>query len=201
MANGEEMVFLDNLLAHLFVGKQVSIELKRYLFTAQNYYAIVLCDAFIDGLSVLVAHTLCSGEISDCTYRINIELRRLSNVFEERLENVPDEGYRFLSRPKRYNGRGRPMFFIPESQVVGLLVLNFSRKEIAAMLGVSTKTLSRRRAESDKSICANSHTSITDEQLDRTVAGILANSPNSGKELLLENYYPKMYTYKEVEFV
>lgn len=82
------MIFLDNLLVYFFVGKHVLIEMKRNLFREQNYYAIVLgqqCNVFIDGLSVLVEHPLCSGEISECIYRLNIELQRLSNIFEERI--------------------------------------------------------------------------------------------------------------------
>lgn len=187
MANSEEYAFFDNLLSFLLLGKDVLIELKRNLFTAQNEYAIVLrerCNALVDGLMVVSSHTLTSCEISDGICSLVVELQRLSNILEERLENFPDEEYRFVSCSEKGGGRGRSKFLIPESQIVGLRSLNFSWKDIAAMLGVSARTLSRRRAESDLPVCLSSHSNITDEELDRMVGGILRNSPNSGERMV-----------------
>ena len=43
------------------------------------------------------------------------------------------------------NGKGRPKFLIPLRQLVDLRSLNFTWKAIAEMLGVSQKTVLRRR--------------------------------------------------------
>lgn len=73
---------------------------------------------------------------------------------------------------------------IPESQIVGFWSLNFSWKDIVAMLGVSEKTLIRRGAESALSVCLNGHSNITDEELDEMEGGILANCTNSGERMV-----------------
>ena len=49
----EISIFINDVLSYLAVGKDMFIELKRNLFTAEDDYANVLCQrctAFIDGL-------------------------------------------------------------------------------------------------------------------------------------------------------
>lgn len=86
MKNGEEYVFFSNLLSFLLVGKDVLIDPKRNLFTAQSDYAIVLqqrCNALIYGLLVVSANSLSSSDISDGTCSLIDELQRLNNILEE----------------------------------------------------------------------------------------------------------------------
>jgi hypothetical protein len=112
------------------------------------------------------------------------ELQRMYDILQERVESAPDENSRYTCGYESYNHRGRPKFLIPERQLVGLRSLNFTWKEIAVMLGVSVKTLRRRRMESDLPVFENNYSNITDEELDRFVSTILATSPNSGERMV-----------------
>ena len=99
----------DNL-SFLLLGKDVLIELKKNLFTAQNEYAIVLqerCSALLDGLMVVSSHTLTSCEISIGICSLVVELQQLSNILEERLENFPDEDHCFVSCSAKGGGSGK----------------------------------------------------------------------------------------------
>ena len=189
----EISIFINDVLSYLAVGKDMFIELKRNLFTAEDDYANVLCQrctAFIDGLSILSGNSLWSRPVGD-TYiaddmcNLIIELQQMHDILQERVETAPTENSRYTCGYERGSRRrGRPRFLIPERQLVGLRSLNFTWKQIAEMLGVSEKTLRRRRIDSDLPVCENNYSNITDEELDRTISLILGTSPNSGERMV-----------------
>ena len=74
--------------------------------------------------------------------------------------------------------------FNPGRQLAGLRALNFTWKAIAEMLGVSEKTVRRRRMESSLPVCENNFSSITDEELDIVISSVLTTSPNSGERMV-----------------
>lgn len=83
------------------------------------------------------------------------------------------------------NEKGRPKFLIPRAQLVGLRSLNFTWKAISEMLGVSEKTIFRRRCEFPLPIGEDTYSSITDEELDEKISSILNSSPNSGERMVI----------------
>ena len=116
-----------------------------------------------------------------------VELQRTHDILHQRVEAGPNENSHYTCG---YEGesigrqRGRPKFLIPERQLAGLRSLNFTWKKISEMLGVSEKTLRRRRMESALPVCENNYTDITDEELDRTISSVVATSPNSGEQMV-----------------
>ena len=80
--------------------------------------------------------------------------------------------------------KGRPKFLIPERQLAGLRSLNCTWKAISEMLGVSEKTVRRRRIESFLPECEYNYSNITDEELDSVISSVLATSPNSGERMV-----------------
>ena len=83
------------------------------------------------------------------------------------------------------SGKGRPKFLIPRAQLVGLRSLNFTWKAISDMLGVSVKTILRRRHELSLPIGEDTYACITDEELDEKISSILNLSPNSGERMVM----------------
>ena len=69
-------------------------------------------------------------------------------------------------------GRGRPAYYIPQSQIEAMMELRFTYEKMAALLHISTRTLQRHRQEYGLPIGRN-YTNITDDELDATIRSIL----------------------------
>lgn len=184
-------IFLNDVSSHLLLGKGMFIELKRNLFTAQDDYANILCQrctAFLDGLSIMAGNYLLPRDIADNMCQLMVELQRMHDILHERIESMShNEDSRYTCGYEDGNSRrqrGRPKFLIPERQLAGLRALNFTWKAIAEMLGVSEKTVRRRRMESSLPVCENNFSNITDEELDIVISSVLTTSPNSGERMV-----------------
>lgn len=75
--------------------------------------------------------------------------------------------------------RGRPKFVIPEQQLVFFKENDFSHEEMAAMLGVSKRTVENRIAEYELTNRSR-YSAIDDDMLDSFVKNIMVNLPRSG---------------------
>ena len=75
---------------------------------------------------------------------------------------------------------GRPKIELDRDSVTYLLALNFKAVDIAEILEVSTKTLSRRLHDWGLS----KYTSISDAELEEVVRGIKAKHPNNGEVMM-----------------
>ena len=73
--------------------------------------------------------------------------------------------------------QGRPKQAISEHQVASLRDIGFFWNEIADMLGISPRTLRRRRIEFGWSTGRNCFTDITDQNLDSEIQEIMATCP------------------------
>lgn len=74
---------------------------------------------------------------------------------------------------------GRPRFNIPEEQLSFLVDRRFTASQMAALLGVSKRTVERRLRDIGLSI-RGTYTNLTEEELDSTVEQILTSLPNTG---------------------
>ena len=90
--------------------------------------------------------------------------------------------YLWLERKKftRSATRGRPKIEIPEEQITLLLSFQFSSADIARILNVSPKTVSRRIAEYGLEHMQQ-YAMISDTQLDDISAAFAYSHPNSGQ--------------------
>lgn len=74
----------------------------------------------------------------------------------------------------RSTGRaGRPAYAIQQEELESLIELGFSFHQIASMLGVSERTIRRRRQYFGLPIGANCYSQITDEELDTVLSDIM----------------------------
>lgn len=75
--------------------------------------------------------------------------------------------------------RGRPRFYVPRDQLACLLEVRFTVPQIAAILGVSIRTVRRRMDEYHPSVC-NLYSQLSDHQLDGVVREIQEQFPTCG---------------------
>ena len=75
--------------------------------------------------------------------------------------------------------RGRPLFNIPRNQLAFLLEKHFTVPHIAAILGVSVRTVRRRMTEYDLSVHAL-YSQVSDQELDDIVRDIQTQFPTCG---------------------
>ena len=104
--------------------------------------------------------------------------RRVKNVYQ-----CPYE-----ERDETNKGAGRPCFLIPEEQLEGLRSLYFSWTKIAEILGVSEKTIRRRRHELGMAVgYYSSYSDISDDELDVFVGHIIDLSPQMICQIFLSS--------------
>ena len=140
----ERTAFLDVL----HVGKDIYHEFKRDFFVADRVTIERLrdlCLEFVISLLVVSRPLLSQQNVMDDILLEVIEFQSLIQRLEERLSLI-DKGESHYSCPTMSSKRrGRPTLVVPEEQQDGLRSLGFSWSGIAKMLGVSEKTIRRRR--------------------------------------------------------
>ena len=91
--------------------------------------------------------------------------------------------------PTQYLGHAcRPRFAVDKSVVQKLREESMKWVDIAKILGISTKTLTRRRREFNMPIGADAFTSISDCDLDEYVRAILRMNPEAGMARFLWHF-------------
>ena len=177
--------------AYLALGKDLYNEMNRNKFTCDENYGEILCTrscAFIEGLIAISRNpTWPEAIVHDFHLLIN-EFEQMQYTYGERFNGFDRDDFQYLCPiiiNELENEKGRSKFFIPRAQLVGLRSLNFTWKAIAEMLGVSEKTILRRRHEFGLSIGEDTYSSVTDEELDEKISTILSSSPNSGERLVI----------------
>ena len=101
---------------------------------------------------------------------------------EDRMEELGHVGYvpnLILSQTRR----GRPKFDIHKEQLQHLLQLHFTCPKIAALLGVSLRTVRRRMTEYGLSV-SGLYSDISNCELDRLVDEIRGSFPNCGYRMM-----------------
>ena len=108
---------------------------------------------------------------------IRARLQNRSIERDNRGTENDDESY---SAPvERSDSQGRPRFAVNTSNAHDLRQLGFTWTDIAQMLGVSSRTLRRRRYESG-SITDGGYSDISNDELDQIVRGVLHTTPQAG---------------------
>lgn len=86
---------------------------------------------------------------------------------------------------KVYTGEsGRPAFVINQIQVEGLRGIGMKWTDIASLLGISVRTLWDKR-QLFENFMDMEYSNFSNDELDRLVAEIIANSPNSGETMMI----------------
>lgn len=114
--------------------------------------------------------------LTDLIAGMENELEKLSQV----VENHPVERKRDVTSFLPSTG-GRPAFNITKEQIEQLRETGLNWKNISEFLGVSERTLSRRRTEFG---IEDSFTEITDSDLDKQVQEVLQLTPYSGESYI-----------------
>lgn len=175
-------------------GFAVYEELHRNIFTQDATTAEVLIirsEEYVCGLSMLYRLRTWPQEINDGFTAVIMlfqeEVGRL--LMQLNINNDNDSPQYVCPMEASENNSacsGRPRFSIPGEQIDGLRRLHFTWKKIAEMLGVSERTVRRRRQELGQEIGQTvSYSDIDDGDLDTHIQHILHYSPNSGERMVI----------------
>ena len=186
--DGEEeaIVFLDILN----VGKDIYEDVQRMIFVTDSETAKKLrdhCVQFIDALLVVSRHLEESHQhIMRDVYLVVDEFQKQIMRLEELHNNFEQDGVQYSCPTESpCEGKGRPKLIIPQEQLEGLRSLGFSWISISKMLGVSEKTLRRRREAYSMSSAVKLFSDISDDEIDHLVKFVLEGSPNSGERMMM----------------
>ena len=115
-----------------------------------------------------------------------IEIQKVICNLEERINKFEENELHFVCPTNAENGgKGRPKLVIPQEQLEGLRSLGFSWTGIAKMLGVSERTIRRRREAFGIPTTGQAFSQIDDNEIDRKIQSILQTLPNSGERMIL----------------
>lgn len=182
------------VIEYLSLGINIFSDFRRHLFSSDARFAEVLvcrAEEYVNGLVVLLhvhdwPEDICGG------FALVISgVQDYINRFNERFNNFEQKGEEcyqcpYEERDETNKGAGRPRFLIPQEQLEGLRSLHFSWTKIAEMLGVSEKTIRRRRHELGMAVgYYSSYSDIPDDELDVFVGRIIDLSPQSGERMLI----------------
>ena len=188
------IIYFEHIIDFLSLGINLFEDLRRHSFSSDTRFAEVLvcrAEEYVNGLVVLLHAYDWSEDICGAFAPVVAAVQDYINHFNERFNNFVqknEECYRCPNeeRDESSVGAGRPRFLIPRDQLQGLRSLHFSWKKIAEMLGVSDKTIRRRRHELGMMIgYQSSYSDIPDDELDVFVRRILDLSPQSGERMVL----------------
>lgn len=124
-------------------------------------------------LNAISSHVAVSQPILDAL----TELHSLVNVEKEKSKQ------HYKTMQFEQGPVGRPRMVLSLEYISSLLDLNLSIPCIAALLGVSRRTVHRRMVESDLSVRAL-YSTLTDEELDQCVIDIKSRQPHSGYRMV-----------------
>ncbi len=185
---------VTHVIDFLSLGINLLGDLRRHSFSSDARFADVLvcrAEEYVSGLVVLLHVYDWSEEICGGFASVIAAVQGYISHFNERFDNFVQKNEECYHCPYEEQGgscvgAGRPRFFIPREQLQGLRSLHFSWKKIAEMLGVSEKTVRRRRHELDMAIgYQNCYSNIPDDELDVFIRRILDLSPQSGERMVL----------------
>lgn len=172
------------------VGIGIFQELQQKLFSFDCVTAEIFrnrCLEFIVAFLISSRYVERHLSITNDIHLVVIEFQKLLSRLEERFNNFNEDGayYCCPSESQSSAAQGRPRLLIPQEQLEGLRSLGFSWVAIAKMLGVSERTVRRRKEEYNMSSSVNIFSEISDSEIDEFMKFILQVSPNSGERMII----------------
>lgn len=185
MASQELCDIVDAMQSGAFLFE----DLKRFRF-CNDKLAYDLLEAKVQEFIVILCGVFIAMNHVETVKNLVVEL---IIVFQEELLKIRNnitEHQRFAINDENLHGRpstlktgtaGRPKFEIKSDQIRHFRKLGFSWTKIASVLGISRRSLYRRRHEFD----VENFSEISDADLDLLVQEILMRAPNSGERLMI----------------
>ena len=149
-----------------------------------------------DSISVLNVLVLRCSNIQNMDECITLLRRLLSDVqqmhgrYDDLTSQSRIESEHSFCCPRESNVRGRPRFTIPNNIISGLHRIHRSWQQVSNDIGVSYRTLLRRRHENGMTVNSTrgprrSYSNINTDQLCQQVSHILQILPNAGETFVL----------------
>lgn len=168
MAEGCELNIFDSAIALM--------ERIPDLFMEDSQSSFLQLELLVRDLTYLLSDSCLGSHIEEETIdSVYSSFQEVIRIVMEKIEE--DEANLFLNVQR---GRGRPKLAVSEDQLRFLKECNFKNTEIAKMLLVSPRTISRRiQTYGLESLCGYSN--VSDDQLDTLAEDFVRNHPFSGQ--------------------
>lgn len=171
-------------------GIDIFQEVQQKIFTVDCVTAEIFrnrCVEFIVAFLISSRYVEGRHDITNNVHLVVIEFQKLITRLEERFNNFTDVRATYCCPNESLDTaiQGRPRLLIPQEQLEGLRSLGFSWVTIAKMLGVSERTVRRRKQEYNMSSSTDIFSEISDSEIDKFMKFILQVSPNSGERMII----------------
>jgi len=115
-----------------------------------------------------------TGDFIDLITDVAYILKQILDTDTYFINNIPQ------TVPRNFNEPGRPSYDIPRHWLCACLENGFTQKDIAMIVGVSAKTISRRISDFKLREIVPKYTEITDDALEDIIRDLCSRFPNSG---------------------
>ena len=130
------------------------------------------------------------GQSINHNMQLRDDFQQICNAFERsyyrflQSTTASTDQLNFSCQTERTSVPGRPRVIITRQQIEALREIHFSWSCVARLLGVSERTLDRRRREFQMPMGRACYSNIGDDELDRIISEIIGLSPNAGETLV-----------------
>ena len=146
----------------------------------------------ISVLNVLVrrCYDLQIHECIDLLRRLITDVQQIHTQYDDLISHARIQSEHSFSCPRESNIRGRPRYAISKEVISGLHQIHRSWQQVSANMGVSYRTLLRRRHENGMIVNSSSgprrsYSEINNDHLCQQVSNIVRILPNAGETFVL----------------
>ena len=154
--------------------------IEEMLYLAEQ--AVEICSFYSSWFESIDYLQTVSAQISNKLHELSVIFCSYRDLFSKRLEELgkqtPNQNVYF----ERSGNSGRPRMVVNEDQVLGLRSLGIQWQRIGSLLGISTKTLRRKRYGFESGM--SSFSDLTEAELDDLVRDLVIANSNMGEGML-----------------
>ena len=196
--------YLDDLENFVPELERSLMEIQRHLYSGDEYVLEEMarrCTALSQLVSSYRTQCMVIVQDSNCD-RVQLIFMQLESIIDEVIAIIHSYRTRLAEQISFFHLReagcgtlhavivnselqGRPSYAISEEQVISLRSIGFRWNQIADMIGISERTLRRRRAEFVTVDGSDNFTNLSDADLDNIMRDIVHECPNAGERMVI----------------
>ena len=154
-------------------------KIEEMLFFTEE--AVEICSFYYCSFETINNQQTVFAQIRDKLHELMVLFSGYRDIFNQKLDELnPTPSYKV--HIERTGCIGRPRMMVNEDQVLGLRSLGMKWKKISCLLGISVKTLRRKRCKFEKGL--TSYSELSETELDDLLRDVVFQNPNMGERML-----------------